>query len=244
MTPEQPDVTDVVDAPNGGSLQPVVSLPRPYYQDASVTLYNADALQILPALSPAMFGVMVSDPPYGVKHQSGSRGNEWWQGVMIHGDRDTTQRDAALLWWGDRPALIFGSHKAPKPTSTRMTLIWDKGPALGMGALDIPWKPSWEEIYVIGKGWQGRRDGGVLSYSPVQSMARNGRVHPHEKPLSLISYLLTKCPAGGIIDPFVGSGTTLRAAKDAGRTIVGIEIDERHCETAARKCQQEVLLAG
>jgi DNA modification methylase len=118
-------------------------------------------------------------------------------------------------------ALVFGSWKAVRPQGTRAVLIWDKGPALGMGALDLPWKPSHEEIYVLGRGFVGARDeGAVICCSPVQSMAKNGRVHPNEKPVQLITRLLKKCPSGTILDPFMG---------------FGIEIEERYFEIACER---------
>ena len=80
-----------------------------------------------------------------------------------------------------------------------------------------------------------------LRFAPVQSMARNGRVHPHEKPVELMRALLAKCPPGIILDPFMGSGTTLRAAADLGRKAIGIEIEERYCEIAAKRLAQGVL---
>lgn len=73
---------------------------------------------------------------------------------------------------------------------------------------------------------------------------RNGSDHPTIKPLKLMEYLcvLTKTPTGGIVlDPFMGSGTTLRASKDLGRKAIGIEIEEKYCEIAARRMSQEVL---
>jgi hypothetical protein len=173
--------------------------------------------------------------------------------TIYHGDW-RSERD--LLWWaelpgaptvlvvrlwGQRPALIFGSWRRPEPTGTRMALVWDKGPALGMGALDLPWKPSWDLIYVLGKGFRGHRGGGVLYCPPVQSMAANGRTHPHEKPVALMRALLEKCPSGTVLDPFMGTGATLVAAKSLGRRAIGIEIEEKYCEVAAQRCSQEVL---
>lgn len=120
-----------------------------------------------------------------------------------------------------------------------MVLTWDKGPALGMGALDLPWKPSSEEIYVIGRGFVGARDeSNVLSCPPVQSMARNGRTHPNEKPVALIERLLRKCPSGAILDPFMGSGTTLVACQRMGRHGTGIEIDPEYFDIACRRVDE------
>jgi site-specific DNA-methyltransferase (adenine-specific) len=72
-------------------------------------------------------------------------------------------------------------------------------------------------------------------------MAKNGRVHPNEKPLDLLRHLIAKAPAGVIVDPFAGSGTTGRAAKDLGRKAILIEIEERYCEIAAKRMAQEVM---
>jgi len=71
--------------------------------------------------------------------------------------------------------------------------------------------------------------------------------HPCEKPQDLIRHALTMSHRAGhppILDPFAGSGTTLRAAKDLGRKAIGVELDERYCEIAAKRCAQEVLDFG
>jgi hypothetical protein len=110
-----------------------------------------------------------------------------------------------------------------------------------MGDLSLPWKPSHQEIYVLGAGFSGKRTSDVLRYPPVQSMSQNGRTHPHEKPVALIRELLGKCPAGTILDPFMGSGTTLVAAQSLGRKSIGVELEEKYCEIAVQRLQQQPL---
>lgn len=206
----------------------------PYYQDEHVTIWHGDCREVLPGLTA---DVLVTDPPYGIDYSSG------WDGVLprsIAGDKSTQARDQVLVLWSG-PALVFGTWKAPRPESTRMVLIWDTLGALGMGDLSLPWKPSHQEIYVIGSGFSGTRTSDVLSFAPCQATALRGRMHPHEKPVALLVELISKCPQGTVLDPFMGSGTTLRAAKDLGRKAIGIEIEERYCEIAARRMEQGVL---
>lgn len=211
----------------------------PYYQDDLVSLYHGDCREVTAWLEA---DVLVTDPPYGYSHRSGGgpRGNASWRNTEIANDSDTSTRDAALAAWGHRPALVFGSWKRPRPPA-RALLIWDKGPAAGMGDLSLPWKPNFEEVYVMGHGFHGSRDSGVLSGHRIVSLEYKGRSHPHEKPLSLLATLLAKCPPGVIADPFAGSGTTLAAAKLEGRHAIGVEIDERYCEVAAKRLTQDTL---
>lgn len=210
----------------------VSKLGRPYYEDEWATIYHADALEVTVEGA----SVLVTDPPYGIDYKSNQR-----RSVLadsIEGDGDTTRRDAVLKAWGPvLPALVFGTWRIPRPAGTRMVLVWDTKGALGMGDTSTPWKPSHQEIYVLGRGFTGHRGTDVLCYAPVQSMSRNGRVHPHQKPVALMQDLISKCPPGLILDPFMGSGSTLCAAKNLGRRSVGIEIDEGYCELAAERLQ-------
>ena len=215
---------------------------KPYYQDDAVTLYLGDCLALADLWTCA--DVLVTDPPYGIDHFSGRSSHMYGDMAeyrnRIANDSDAAARDTALSAWGDRPALVFGSWRTSRPAGTRALLIWDKGEASGMGDLSIPWKPSHEEIYVLGSGFTGNRDGGVLrSYIPPR--VSMGRVHPNQKPTGLLQSLITKCPPGVIADPFAGSGSTLVAAKALGRKAIGVELEERYCEIAARRLSQDVL---
>ena len=213
----------------------------PYYEQDGITIYHADCRDVLPLISA---DVLVTDPPYGMAFVSSSQSKDgWssrWKGQAITGDADTSVRDSILAGWIPKPALVFGTWKAPKPAGVREVLIWDKVVSTGLGALDIPWKPSWEEIYVIGFGFAGQRGHGVLRFS-LPTLAVDRTWHPTPKPVDLMRHLIGKCPPGLILDPFMGSGTTLRAAKDLGRRAIGIEIEERYCEIAAKRLQQAVL---
>jgi len=202
-------------------------------------LYQGDCREILPTLGKV--DAVVTDPPYGIRYSSGhATAALWGTARVIAQDETTAARDAAAAWAAPRPCLMFGSWRAPRPAATRQVLIWDKGGALGMGALDIPWKPDHEEIYVMGRGFIGSRDcGSVLYCPPVQSMAKNGRVHPTEKPVALMQQLIKKMP-GTILDPFMGSGTTGVACVREGRSFIGIELDPGYFDIACERIRKEM----
>lgn len=208
----------------------------PYYDDGQVQLWHGDFAETGAWLQA---DVLVTDPPFGIDYRSNRPRVDLARSIV--GDKDTTARDAALEMWGPRPALVFGTWRIERPQDTRALLVWDTKGALGMGAMDLPWKPAHQEIYVLGQGFTGHRGTDVYSVAPVQSLGYNGRTHPHEKPTALIDALLGKCPPGTVADPFAGTGSTLVAAKAAGRKAIGVEVDEKYCELAARRLEQGVL---
>jgi site-specific DNA-methyltransferase (adenine-specific) len=221
-----------------------VTTPIPFYQDDFVVIYHGDWRTVMPFITA---DVLVTDPPYGYAFKSSKGGR--FKHKMIANDDDLAERDELLAAWGDdRPALVFGSWKRDRPAGTRNVLVWHKlGHGAGMGDLNLPWGFSHEEIYVKGHGFTGKRVGSVLEHrSPSNGSAlhlRNPREHPNQKPVSLMRDLLEKCqPAWVILDPFMGSGATLRAAKDMGRKAIGIELELEYCQSAARLLGQEVLL--
>jgi DNA modification methylase len=216
---------------------------KPYYSDGSVTIYHGDCREFLAALEA---DVLVTDPPYGIgwkQHGGGvngkTRGSRRHHGIV--GDEDTAVRDEILAAWPG-PALVFGSFRAPAPAGVRQTLIFRKTPDAGLMGSVTGFRTDVEPVYLLGP-WPKRnahRSSVIESRIGLQRL-QDGDSHPHAKPLDVMSELLMACPPGTILDPFMGSGSTLRAAKNIGRRAIGIEIVESYCDIAAKRCAQEVL---
>lgn len=220
----------------------------PYYSDDNVALYLGDCLELVDVWAgTGDADVLVTDPPYGIgwrKQLNRAAGSRAHDGIA--NDGDTTCRDHALGLWGARPAVVFGSLYAPAPPDVRHVLIWEKPADAGVIGSTLGFRRDIEAIYLTGD-WPGRppRSGSIIRssapnvggpFSPAGVTS-----HPHAKPVDLMRKLIDACPPGLIVDPFAGSGSTLRAAKDLGRRAIGIEIEERYCEIAARRLAQEVL---
>lgn len=214
---------------------------KPYYEQSGVTIYHGDCRDVLPVSC----DVIVTDPPYGigwrrsVNHARESRAHD---GIV--NDEDTSARDWMLQTMSGKPALVFGSFYAPFPSKLRQVLVWHKPADAGVVGSIIGFRRDAEPIYVVGI-WP-QRD--VLWSSVLRSRMNQFRGHaaaetghPHSKPVDLMRQLLGACPPGIVLDPFMGSGSTLIAAKMHGRQSIGVEIEEHYCEIAAKRLQQEVL---
>lgn len=225
---------------------------EPYYHDASVTLYLGDCREITDWLTA---DVLVTDPPYGIgwshgagmKNASGGgRGGKRHPGIA--GDTDPTTRDTVLELWGDRPAVVFGDLLKHQPPGAAHVLIYAKSDDAGIHGARGGWRRDAEGIYLIGP-W-------ALGIGGRSSVLRsNGRVagprgigtragHPHAKAVDVLEQLIVNCPSGVIADPFAGAGSTLVAARNLGRRAIGVELDERYCETIARRLAQDCLPIG
>ena len=223
-----------------------MTLPNPYYSDDLVTLYHGDCREVTAWLEA---DVLVTDPPYGIAYQAGTmpggRESVTDKAVIAH-DATVEVRDRVLALWGSRPALVFGSWRAPRPKRTANRLIWHKA-STQAAARRLPWYSAEEEIYQLGTGFGGTPDQNVIRTNELRSGA-HGEVatigHPTPKPTGLMEYLIAKCPPGVIADPFAGSGSTLVAAKQLGRKAIGVELEERYCEIAAKRLTQDTLFGG
>lgn len=214
-----------------------------YYQDDYVTLYLGDCLEQTTWLEA---DVLVTDPPYGMAYTDR-------QGITIAGDENLDARNKSLSMWGNKPALVFGTWKIEKPAQTKQVLVWDKWGGGGtVGLSTSPWAYSHEEIYVLGEwakttpGGRAREGGnpskvsGVLRVPNYNTQSANKPNHPTPKPTGLMEMLIAKTQ-GTIADPFAGSGATLIAAKNIGRKVIGVELEEKYCELIAKRLSQDTF---
>jgi site-specific DNA-methyltransferase (adenine-specific) len=214
-------------------------MSEPYYTDEQVTLYHGDCREITEWLAA---DVLITDPPYGIRWSvSAYNGGTAHNG--IENDGDATARDEVLRMFGDhRPAIVFGSPNADRPIGTKQTLVWVKPPDSGIFGAIGGWRRDWEAIYLVGRWEHLPAQRSAVLRSQVGSLAiYTKRGHPHGKPVDLMEQLIGKRPPGVVADPFAGSGSTLVAARNLGRHAIGVEIEERYCEIAARRLAQGVL---
>jgi hypothetical protein len=230
--------------------------PTPYYQDDLVTLYHGDCREVTAWLEA---DVLVTDPPYGrawrqgeVKSAGSTKGharNEASQ-TGIANDHDTTIRDEALRLWGnERKTIAFGDLMLAPPTGTKLVGAYRKPVDAGLRGAMGGVRRDLEAVYLIGpwpSGIGGRSSlfatGAVLIGSPNGVVAKAGG-HPHTKPQDVLEELLL-LTEGVVADPFAGGGSTLVAARAHGRRIIGIELEERYCEIAAKRLAQDTLFGG
>ena len=217
---------------SGGANHETGEQLKPYYQDNHCTIYHGDCREILPTLDPV--DIVLTDPPYGV-------------GIDYGAFKDTPDNVRALvseiipqcISLSKRTVLTCATrqiHFYPPPT---WILAWINR----AGSYSNPWGfTCWQPILVYGKCpflaecKGGRAD--IIDHS--ETAERNS--HPCPKPERFWRKLLGRCSFSGVVlDPFMGSGTTLRAAKDLQRKAIGIEIEEKYCEIAVKRLRQEVL---
>jgi DNA modification methylase len=217
---------------------------KPYYEDDFVTLFHGDCLEVKDWLEA---DVLVTDPPYGI-NWSPNKGGYKGKGSQVRlpniiaNDSTLEIRDAVLKLWGNKPTVVFGSWKMPKPEMTKHRLIWHKK-GQAPGPANSPFMVQDEEIYIWGNGFVSTSPPmrSVITTSEARSVevARIG--HPTPKPVGLMELLIGRCPDGVIADPFSGSGATLIAARNLGRKAIGVELEEKYCEIIAKRLSHQVF---
>jgi len=210
---------------------------KPYFERNGITIYHGDCRDILPALQ---VDTICADPPYGIDMQArmgGSRSNvaAALNDYSIIGD--TEPFHPAHLLSFRRVILWGGNHFASRLPDTRCWLVWDKrkgGTPDNQADAEIAWTNFDEPTRLYSHLWRG-----MIKDSEKDQR----RTHPTQKPVSLMRWCLTVAkPLGVVCDPYMGSGSTLRAAMDMGFACVGIDVVERYCEDAARRLEQMTLL--
>ena len=205
----------------------------PYFEQDGVTLYHGDCREILPQLG--QFDLLLTDPPYGLgdKWNGGGGGakSSWAFSSSDAKAWDMSTSDAlpsAVSIAND--AIVWGGNYYSLPPM-RCWLIWDKKQpdTWSTGQAEMAWTTLDKPIRVY-------RLAQCEAHAEMES-----KMHPTQKPLSLMRWCLKWTDAKTILDPFAGSGTTLLAARLEGRQAVGIEISERYCEIAANRLRQKLL---
>jgi DNA modification methylase len=206
---------------------------KPYYERGGITIYHGDCREILPQLEPV--DLVLTDPPYGIG----------WVPRINHQDapwKDSDRGDVSLVS-GRSNCIWGGNYFTDVLPPSESWLVWIKRP-IGVGfeeheksfsPMEMAWTDYGGKPRIRVHVWDGGKRAGDADNRTF--------CHPAQKPLELMRWCIELAPYNQtILDPFMGSGTTLRAAKDLGRKAIGIEIEERYCEIAAKRLSQEVLL--
>jgi len=211
---------------------------KPYYEHAGITIYHGDCMDVLPVLG--MSDLLLTDPPYGIcksgrkispaqKRFTGKHGGR--RAYDFYGwdkERPPVKVIHAALAAANHHVIWGGNYFSDMLPATSGWIVWDKGQRISQSDGELAWtsESSGLRIYTINRA----------------ELLRDKAAHPTQKPLPLIRQCLCLFPeARTVIDPFMGSGTTLVAAKQLGRTAVGIDIIEAYCEIAAKRLAQEQL---
>jgi site-specific DNA-methyltransferase (adenine-specific) len=208
--------------------------PKPYYQDDYCTIYHGDCREILPTLP--KFDLVLTDPPYGMSFQSNHRQRK--HSKIANDDYLPLDLIEMAMAKAMRAAYVFcrwdNLSDMPPPKSV---IAWVKN-NWSMGDLKHEHGRQWEAICFYAM----QQHEFVHRIPDVIARDRTGNdLHPTQKPVSLMTQLIACNVGQTILDPFMGSGTTLRAAKDLQRKAIGIELEEKYCEIAVKRLAQEVL---
>ena len=213
---------------NKRQWSPEDEMIKPYYEHAGITIYHGDCREILPELPKV--DLVLTDPPYGISRimVGGAGWAKQYDGEYREWD-DTAPDLGEWFWESSDVFIIWGGNYFNLPPS-RGWLIHDKV-VRGM---------TWADCEMA---WTNQdMNSRIYSYMPPNGFMKDKRWHPTEKPLPLMSWCLSMFPdAQTILDPFMGSGTTLVAAKNLNRKAIGIEIEEKYCEIAVKRLAQENL---
>jgi len=224
---------------------------NPYYHDevAGITIFCGDCRDILPSIAPKSVDLLLTDPPYGISlHTDGGPTTQPLSGMgnrtktsrrvhrPIHGDDEPF--DPSHLLRFPRIVLFGGNYYADKLPPSRGWIVWDKREGRGSdfaSDCELAWTNLGNRVRMYSQMWRGM----------ICKGEENGRerLHPTQKPVALMTWILEQWthPNDLILDPYMGSGTTLVAAHRLGRKAIGIELNERYCEIAVRRLQQAVL---
>lgn len=220
----------------------------PYYDQDGITIYHGDCRDVLPSLERGSVDLVLTDPPYNAINRvtGGLRVIDKGQADSAPVDVPTLAdefmrvvRGSIYVWCSDEQYTDWTLAFKDAGLTTRNCAWWKSDPSPMNG--EHLWLSALELCVFARKSgayFQGHCDHPVWKGPTERDVD-----HPTPKPEWLMRKLVqASAPYGGLVlDAYMGSGSTLRAAKDLGRRAIGIEIEERYCELAAKRLQQSVL---
>lgn len=227
---------------------------KPYYEQDGIIIFHGDCREALPTVTA---DVAITDPPYGVglvtKTSDYRQGDQFDAGESLKAStlyRDDPDHVRALIH-AAVPLLLSRVKRALVFCGTRM--MWAYPEPTAVGCVFTPngaGRSSWgfqcmHPILFYGKDpWLAEGKGLRPNSFRTEQPNLERFDHPCPKPYKWMRWAITRAStteSDVILDPFMGSGTTLRAAKDMGHKAIGIEIEERYCEIAAKRLSQGAL---
>jgi site-specific DNA-methyltransferase (adenine-specific) len=219
---------------------------KPYYEHAGITIFHGDCREILPLVDADS---CITDPPYGEATHAGARTRSQDQALVDFASITADELRLALSLARIRRWLVatvewqhmLGLEQSPPPGLRFVRFgVWVKPNGAPQFTGDRP-GTGWEAVAILHAEGAMRWNGG--GHHGVWTIPKTEGEHPTQKPERLAREFVSLFSDHGetVLDPFMGSGTTLRAAKDLGRKAIGIEIEERYCEIAAKRLAQEVF---
>jgi site-specific DNA-methyltransferase (adenine-specific) len=219
---------------------------KPYYSHAGIEIYHGDCRDVLPLLD-LTGAVLLTDPVYGIAGGRGGDARDYGKGAYQSSgwqdDEEYVREVCAPVVESLLPRVLRGAVTPgvrcmgfyPRPAD--VGCFWT--PA---AATHGPWGfTNFQPILFYGKDFRAGK--GALPAGKQVTERTQVKGHPCPKPFRAWLWLANKVAQPGelLIDPFVGSGTTLEAAKQLGCRAIGIELEERYCEIAANRLAQDVL---
>lgn len=216
---------------------------QPYYDDGQITIYHGDCRDVLQDIGPV--GLVITDPPYAI----GSSRAEWKVtasvGTGIHLAAKKVEKGGAMLVFTTTSGrgIDFTMGAVGNALPLNRLLIWHK--SFIRSRVAGPWRWDAVAILAFGRACFGRPEhSSVFTTTDPASHTHLGDTgHPAELPDGVADWLYGPLATDEtvMLDPFMGSGKLLEPAARMGRRAIGIEIEEKYCEVAAKRLQQAVL---
>ena len=223
---------------------------KAYYQEENITIYNGDCLEVMEQFPDKYFDLCLTDPPYGIgidkmnftlsgAKKIGKAIRTDYRGKAGWDTRPTIKYFNEIIRVSKNQVIFGGNYFADILPVSNCWIVWDKRVedkySNDFADCELLWTSFSKPAKIIRFLWSGLMQGNMK--------LKEKRVHPTQKPIFVIKKLLeiftTKDAV--VLDPFMGSGSTLRACKDLGRKCIGIELSKEYCDIAVKRLAQEVL---